>query len=201
MKALVGTKLGMTSVIGEDGSVNAVTVVQAGPMSVTQIRTEEKDGYSAVQLGYLPTKLGKAQAGHQKAAKVELKHLKEFQADGAEINVGQQFDVGVFSEGELVKVTGTAKGKGFAGTIKRHNFHRGPKTHGSSNYRKPGSIGSMYPQKIFKGKRMAGRMGGHKVSVRNLKVAFVDPQQHLIGLVGAVPGPRKSVLSIEGLES
>lgn len=196
MKALIGTKLGMISVIDEQGTLNAVTVIQAGPMRVTQVKTPEKDGYSSVQLGYGQAKLSKSQAGHQKAANSQAKHLKEFRTE-TETSVGDQFDVSVFTEGDKVKVSGVSKGKGFAGTVKRHHFQRGPKTHGSSNYRKPGSIGSMYPQKVFKGKRMSGRMGGDNSSVRNLRVAFVDQDQHLIGIVGSVPGPKKGILTIE----
>lgn len=200
VKALIGTKLGMISMIDKDGAASAVTLIQAGPMTVTQVRTLDKDGYQALQLGYGQAKAGKSRSGHLKASGSEAKHLKEFRTD-EESSVGEKYDVSAFSEGDSVKVSGTTKGKGFAGTVKRHNFHRGPKTHGSNNYRRPGSIGSMYPQKVFKGKRMAGHMGGDRASVRNLRVAFVDPEQNLIGIFGPVPGPSKAIVTIRGIES
>lgn len=199
MKALVGTKLGMTTVIQENGSSQAVTVIHAGPMTATQVKTVDSDGYNAVQLGYsLAKNPAKPQVGHTKTLNMTPKVLKEFKTS-EEIAVGDSFSVSVFEVGDAVKVSGLTKGKGFAGTIKRHNFSRGPKTHGSRNYRKPGSIGSMYPQKIFKGKRMAGRMGYENASVLNVKVAFVDAEQNLIGLIGAVPGPKKGIVTVEGL--
>lgn len=197
MKALIGTKLGMTSVIAEDGKVTAVTLIQAGPMSVVRTKTVETDGYDAVILGYSQAKKpAKAQLAKAKSAP---KVIKEFRGHEDAPAVGESFDVSTFAVGDAVKVTAKTKGKGFAGTIKRHNFNTGPKTHGSDNYRKPGSIGSMYPQKVFKGKKMAGQMGATQASVRNLKVAFVDPEKHLIALSGAVPGPRRGVVSVEGI--
>ena len=197
MKALVGTKLGMSSLIAQDGKVTAVTLIQAGPMTVTRVKTADSDGYEAVQLGYGQAKHpAKAQLAKAKTAP---KVLREFRLDGDAPAAGEQFDVSTFSVGDAVKVTATSKGKGFAGTVKRHNFNTGPKTHGSSNYRQPGSIGSMYPQKVFKGKKMAGQMGGAQSAVRNLKVLYVDPAQHLIGLSGAVPGPKKGLVKVEGI--
>lgn len=200
MKAVIGTKLGMVSLITPDGTLQAVTLIQAGPIQVTQVRTEEKDGYQAVQVGFGKAKLGKSQAGHQKAAGSQATHLREFRTQD-EHSVGEQFDVSVFSEGDTVKVSGVSKGKGFAGTVKRHHFKRGPKTHGSSNYRQPGSIGSMYPQKVLKGKRMAGRMGSKRASVRNLKVVLIDKDQHVIGVIGSVPGARKGLVTVEEIGS
>lgn len=200
MKALIGTKLGMTTVIEADGHARPVTVIQAGPVTVTQIRTTEKDGYDAIQVGYgKDSKPSKPVAGHSKTLSITPKIVGEFTSE-TDVSIGDQFDVTIFATGDVVKVSGVSKGKGFAGTIKRHNFQRQRKTHGGKgNTRKPGSIGSMYPQKIFKGKRMAGRMGRERSTMRNLKIAFVDPKQNTLGVVGAVPGPRKSIVRVEGL--
>jgi large subunit ribosomal protein L3 len=144
--------------------------------------------------------LSKAVAGHTKSAKVSPKFIREFRIDGdADLKVGDAIDVSAFELGDVVDATGTSKGKGFAGTVKRHNFNTSKKTHGGNgNVRKPGSIGSMYPQKVFKGKRMAGRMGHDQVTVKNLEVAYVDLTNNLIGLKGAVPGPRKGLIVIGG---
>ncbi len=202
MKALITRKVGMTSTIAEDGTTNAVTLLSASPCVITQIKTAEVDGYTAVQLGTEEDKkMGKAQAGHFKNAKVQPKVVREFRVDEIteDLKVGEVLSPEVFSVGDIVDVTGTSKGKGWAGTIKRHNFHRQRKTHGGKgNTRKPGSIGSMYPQHIFKGKRMAGQMGHEQVTVKNLKVAFIDTELNVIGVVGAVPGPRKSVVIVRG---
>lgn len=202
MKALLGTKIGMTQILGEDGAMIPVTLIQAGPCTVTQVKTADKDGYNAVQIGYGEGKnLSNAVAGHVKAAKVTPKVLREIRVDEleGEVKIGDVFDVNEFAVGDNVNVTGTSKGKGFAGTVKRHNFNTSKKTHGGNGYvRKPGSIGSMYPQKIFKGKRMAGRMGHDQVTVQNLAVAYIDAQSNLIGLKGAVPGPRKGIVMIGG---
>ena len=202
MKALLGTKIGMTQIIGEDGRVTPITLIQAGPVTVTQVKTVESDGYNAVQVAYGEGKnLSKAVAGHVKSAKVTPKHIREFRVDTLPegLKVGDAIDVNTFELGELVQATGTSKGKGFAGTVKRHNFNTSKKTHGGNgNVRKPGSIGSMYPQKVFKGKRMAGQMGHDQVTVKNLAVAYIDAETNLIGLKGAVPGPRKGLVVIGG---
>ena len=204
MKALVARKIGMTSAINQDGAVQAITLLAVENNTVIHHKTEGKDGYSAVQLGASATKkLSKSVAGHVKKAKVMPRIIREFRV--AEIpealNVGSQISADVFSVGDIVNVTGLSKGKGFAGTIRRHNFHRQRKTHGGKgNTRKPGSIGSMYPQRIFKGSKMAGQLGHGRVTVRNLKVALVDADKGLLGVTGAVPGPRKSVLLIKGRE-
>ncbi len=193
----------MTSTIGEDGVVQAITLLSAAPCTITQIKTDEKDGYTAVQLGCEENKrMGKSGAGHFKAAGIMPKLVREFRVDelSEELKVGEKVSADSFNVGDVVHVTGTSKGKGFAGTIKRHNFQRGRKTHGGRSYRRPGSIGSMFPQKIFKGKRMAGQMGAEQVTVRNLKVALVDLDLGVIGVVGAVPGPRKSVVLVRGVE-
>lgn len=201
MKALITRKVGMTSIILEDGSLTPVTLLSASPCVVTQVKTAETDGYMAVQLGFEEAKkVGKAQAGHFKKAGITPKVVREFRVDEIEdgIETGTKLAADVFELGDTVHVTGTSKGKGFAGTIKRHNFKRGRKTHGGQSYRRPGSIGSMYPQKIFKGKRMAGQMGHEQVTVRNLKVALVDTENQVIGLIGAVPGPRKGIIVVKG---
>jgi large subunit ribosomal protein L3 len=198
MKALLGTKIGMTQILQEDGVAIPVTLIQAGPCTVTQVKTVETDGYDAVQLGFGSGKnLSNAVAGHVKAAGVTPKYIREFRdvEVGDDVKVGAQFDVTSFEVGEHIDVTGTSKGKGFAGNVKRNNFTTSKKTHGGNGYvRKPGSIGSMYPQKVFKGKRMAGRMGAEQVTVKNLIVALVDKENNLIGVKGAVPGPRRSLV-------
>lgn len=203
MKAIIGTKLGMTQVVNEAGHLVPVTLVEAGPCTVTQIKNIEKDGYSAIQLGYGESKkLNKAQTGHLKQAASSSKKLREFRtedvASASDIEVGSKITVENFEEGDVVKVTAISKGKGFAGTIKRHNFSRGPETHGSHNTRGPGSIGSMYPQKVFKGKKMAGHMGAEQVTTRGLKVAYLDAASNIIGIKGAVPGPNKGIVYIVG---
>jgi large subunit ribosomal protein L3 len=200
MKALLGTKIGMTQILGDDGVAVPVTLVKADPCTVTQVKTVETDGYTAVQIGHGKGKnLSNAVAGHVKAANITPKYIREFRAEelGEDVKVGTQFDVTAFEVGDHVDVTGISKGKGFAGTVKRHNFNTSKSTHGGNgNVRKPGSIGSMYPQKVFKGKRMAGQMGNERVTVKNLKVAFIDPENNLIGLRGAVPGPRRGLVRI-----
>jgi len=202
MKALITRKVGMTSTISDDGTVQAITLLSASPCVITQVKTTEADGYKAVQLGFEEAKeqnVAKAQQGHFKAAGILPKILREFRVDEIteDLKVGEAINPEVFSVGDEIDVTGTSKGKGWAGTIKRHNFHRGRKTHGGRSYRRPGSIGSMYPQKIFKGKKMAGQMGHEQVTVKNLKVALVDTENGVIGVTGAVPGPRKGIVIIK----
>lgn len=203
MKALITRKVGMTSTIDKDGSVQAVTLLAVGDQTVLQHKTDEKDGYTAVQVGAETTKkLSKSVAGHVKNAKVMPKLIREFRVTEipAELSVGSKISADVFDVGDTVNVIGTSKGKGWAGTIKRHNFHRQRQTHGAKgSTRKVGSIGSMYPQRIFKGKKMAGQLGASQVTVRNLKVALVDTEQNVIGIAGAVPGPRKSVVIVKGV--
>ena len=204
MKALLGTKIGMTQLISEDGKAIPVTIIKAGPVTVTQVKTVETDGYNAVQVGFeLGKNLSKAVAGHLKAADVTPKYIREFRITDTseELIVGNTFDVTAFELGDVVDATGTSKGKGFAGTIKRHNFERHKKSHGGKgNVRKPGSIGSMYPQKVFKGKRMAGRMGHDTVTVKNLVVSYIDVENNLIGLKGAIPGPKRGLIVINALK-
>ncbi|HSX45399.1 MAG TPA: 50S ribosomal protein L3 [Candidatus Saccharimonadia bacterium] len=200
MKALITRKVGMTSTIGEDGVVQAVTLLSVAEHTVLAHKTDEKDGYTAVQVGAeTAKKLSKSVAGHVKAAKVTPKIIREFRTPEIpeELNVGSKISADVFSVGDSVSVTGTTKGKGWGGTIRRHNFHRGRKTHGGGSYRRPGSIGSMYPQHIFKGTKMAGQLGHDQVTVKNLKVALVDTELGVIGVTGAVPGPRKSIVLVK----
>ncbi|NLA42761.1 50S ribosomal protein L3 [Candidatus Saccharibacteria bacterium] len=202
MKALLGTKIGMTQIISEDGVAIPVTIIQAGPVTVTQVKTVETDGYNAVQVAFgVGKNLSKAVAGHTKSAKVTPKHIREIRVENLPegLKVGDTIDVNAFELGETVHATGTSKGKGFAGTIKRHNFKASARSHGGNgNVRRVGSIGSMYPQKVFKGKKMAGRMGNDRVTVKNLSVAYIDPENNLIGLKGAVPGPKKGLVMIGG---
>ncbi len=199
MKALITRKVGMTSIISEDGATQAITLLSASPCTITRIKSLESDGYNAVQLGFETKKLGKAQTGQFKPANVQPKIVKEFRVEEIEesMKVGELISADVFNIGDIVDVVGTSKGKGWAGTIKRHNFHRQRATHGGKgNTRKVGSIGSMYPQKIFKGKKMAGQMGDERVTIKNLKVAFIDTELGVIGVSGAVPGPRKGIVLI-----
>ena len=206
MQVILGTKIGMTQIIGEDGVVTPVTVLQAGPITVTQIKTVETDGYNAVQVGYGQSKnLSKSVSGHTKKAgeNINPRILKEFRVDEIPegLKLGDKITVESFKLGDKVTVTGTSKGKGFAGTVKRHNFIESRNTHGfKGNIRRVGSIGSMYPQKVFKGKKMPGRMGHEQVTVKNLVVAYIDVEKNLIGVKGAVPGPRKGIVSVEGKE-
>jgi len=201
MAALLGKKIGMTQVFQEDGRVERVTVVEAGPCHVTGIRTFDRDGYEAVQLGFGATtekRLTRAELGHLKKADAPaLRHVKEFRDEAAELQVGDTVTVEAFEKGQTVKVSGTSKGKGFQGTVKRHNFSRGPVTHGSHNVRAPGSIGaSATPSRVFKGVRMAGRLGGKRVTQVGLKVHEVDAENNLLLVKGAVPGPKNGIVEI-----
>lgn len=201
MKALITRKLGMTSHIASDGSVQAITLLSVDNNVVIGKRTDEKDGYSAAILGAgNKKKQTKPVAGFVKSSKASPAIIKEFRIanDKEEYNVGDQIKADIFNVGDVVSVTGTSKGKGWAGTIKRHNFHRGRKTHGGRSYRRVGSIGSMYPQRVLKGKKMSGRMGHEQVTTHGLKVAFIDNESNTIGLTGSVPGPKKSVVLVKG---
>ena len=206
MQVIIGTKIGMTQIIGDDGMVTPVTILQAGPCTVTQIKTVETDGYNAVQVGYgVGRNLSKSVAGHVKKAgeNISPKVLKEFRLEEIpeDMKPGDTLTVESFKIGDKVAVTGTSKGKGYAGTVKRWNFNESRNTHGfKGNIRRVGSIGSMYPQKVFKGKKMPGRMGHDKVTVKNLVVSYIDTENNLIGLKGAVPGPKKSIITVEGKE-
>jgi large subunit ribosomal protein L3 len=201
MAAILAKKLGMTQRFLDDGKIERVTVLEAGPCPVTGIRTVERDGYEAVQLAFGPCKeksLSKAELGHLKKADTSAhRHLAEFRGEAGELLVGQTVTVEAFSPGDLVKVSGKSKGKGFQGTIRRHNFKRGPASHGSHNIRAPGSIGaSATPSRVFKGLRGAGRMGGGRVTQRGLTVVEVVPRRNLMLVRGAVPGPRGGVVEV-----
>jgi large subunit ribosomal protein L3 len=200
VKALITRKIGMTSIINDSGAVIAVTLLSAAPNTVTQVKNKDTDGYMAVQIGSGEAKkTPKAQQGHFKPAGILPKIIREFRVHEIEenIKVGEKLSADLFSIGDQVDVTGTSKGKGWAGTIKRHNFHRGRKTHGGRSYRRPGSIGSMYPQRIFPGKKMAGHMGHEQVTIKRLSVALVDMDLGVIGVSGAVPGPRKGIVILK----
>lgn len=199
VQGILGQKLGMTQVFAEDGNAVPVTVIAAGPCYVTQVKTIENDGYEAVQLGFGAAKrLSAAEKGHLKGID-PVKHLREFRVDDVSaVEVGQQIDVTLFEEGEHVNISGTSKGKGFAGVVKRHHFAGGPKTHGQSDrMRSPGSSGATTtPGRVLKGKRRAGRMGGERVTVKNLEVVRVDGERNLLLVRGAVPGPKNGLLMI-----
>jgi large subunit ribosomal protein L3 len=201
VKGIVGRKLGMTQVFDEEtGVVTPVTVIEAGPCPVVQVKTVETDGYEAVQLAFdevAERKVTKGELGHLKKGGVgPHRHLVEFRG-GSELTVGESVTVDAFEPGESVKVSGTGIGKGFAGTIKRHRFHRGPASHGSHNVRKPGSIGAAaYPARVFKGMKMAGRLGGKRVTQVGLSVHSVDPEQNLLLVKGAVPGPKNGIVEV-----
>ncbi|MBO3445435.1 MULTISPECIES: 50S ribosomal protein L3 [Clostridia] len=202
MKGILGKKLGMTQIFTETGIVIPVTVVEAGPIVVTQIKTVEKDGYNAIQIGFGDAKeksLNKPQKGHLAAANVLKKHLKEFRVDSVEgYTVGQEINADLFAAGEVIDVTGISKGKGFQGPIKRHGQSRGPESHGSRYHRRPGSMGACsFPGRVFKNKKLAGHMGSVKVTVQNLEVVKVDADKNLILVKGAIPGPKGSVVTIK----
>ena len=202
MKGILGKKLGMTQIFTEAGDVIPVTVVEAGPVVVTQIKTTEKEGYNAVQVGYGEVKeksLNKPQKGHLAAANVLKKHLKEFRMDSVEgYTVGQEIKADIFAAGEKIDVTGTSKGKGFQGPIKRHGQSRGPESHGSRYHRRPGSMGACsFPGRVFKNKKLAGHMGSVKVTVQNLEVVRVDADKNLILVKGAIPGAKGSVVTLK----
>lgn len=205
MKGMIGKKVGMTQIFDEQGNVVPVTVIEAGPCYVTQVRNDERDGYMAVQLGYgetKPRRLTKGQIGHlQKNNLPALQYLREFRVkgDGAvEVEEGSEIKVDVFEQGERVDVIGISKGRGFAGTIKRHNFNRQPKTHGQSDReRAPGSIGMCAaPGRTFKGMRMGGRMGNDRVTMQNLEVVVVDAEKNLLAVRGSVPGSKGGIVMI-----
>jgi large subunit ribosomal protein L3 len=218
VKGILGKKVGMTQVFNERGEMIPVTVIEAGPCWVTQIKTAERDGYNAVQLGFdevKPKRLTRGEKGHLGLLKTDaahprrrtltgevppLRYLREFRVKAEEMpQEGERITVDIFAVGERVDVVGTSKGRGFAGTVKRHHFNRQPKTHGASDReRAPGSIGSTTtPGRILKGLRMAGRMGGERVSVQNLEVVLVDAERNLLAVRGGVPGPRGALVLIK----
>ncbi len=204
VKGIIGKKVGMTQVIKEDGEVVPVTVLEAGPCFVTQVKTELRDGYRAVQLGFGETKakhLTKGQLGHLRRASVpDLRYLRELRTrEDEEYELGQKVLVDIFEPGEQVDVTGKSKGRGFAGVVKRYGFSGGPRTHGQSDReRAPGSIGACAtPGKVWKGKKMPGRMGGKRTTVQNLEVVVVDPDRNLLAVKGTVPGPNGNLILVK----
>ncbi len=205
MKGIIGRKVGMTQVYDEKGNAVPVTVIEAGPCYVTQIRTADTDGYIAIQLGFGVTKttrLTRGQLGHLQRNNLQaLKYLREFRVrdNNVDVNEGQEIKVDVFAKGERVDVIGKSKGRGFAGTIKRHNFNRQPKTHGQSDReRAPGSVGgTTFPAHVWKGKKMAGRMGNDRVTSQNLEVIVVDANRNLLAVRGSVPGANGGIVMVK----
>jgi len=209
IKSILGQKIGMSQIFNKEGKAIPVTVIKAGPCLVTQIRSKEKDGYDAVQLGFgKAKKLNKPQKGHLKKIKnsklkIEdyTRWLREVRIKGdqkEELKIGDEITVDIFKEGDKVVVSGISKGKGFQGVIKRHGFSRGPASHGSDHHREPGSIGSMFPQRVVKGRKLPGRTGGQKVSIKNLEIVKVDKENNLLLIKGAVPGGKNNLLIIRG---
>ena len=201
MPAILARKLGMTQVFAEDGHVERVTVLEAGPCPVTAIRTLDRDGYEAVQMAFGAAKekhLTRAELGHLKKADAPpLRHVREFRDEAGELQVGETVTVEAFEVGQKVKIAGTSKGKGFQGTIKRHNFSSGPKSHGSHNKRAPGSIGaSATPSRVFKGIRGPGQMGNKRITQKGLTIVDIRPGDNLLLVRGAVPGPRNGVVEV-----
>lgn len=202
MKGILGKKVGMTQLYKEDGTIVPVTVVEAGPCYVVQKKTVESDGYNALQIGFAERRenlLNKPEKGHfEKAGVKPVRFLKEFRLDNVdEYQVGQEIKVDVFESGEAVDVVGTSKGKGFAGSIKRHNFQRGPMGHGSKSHRRVGSGGAKGPARVFKGTKRPGRLGGERVTVQNLEIVKIDTERNLLVVKGAVPGPKGSLLMVK----
>jgi large subunit ribosomal protein L3 len=200
---ILGTKLGMTQIFDESGLAIPVTIIKAGPCTVTQIKTLDTDGYNSVQLGYLETQsklLNKPELGHlRKTGSPPLKYLKEYRVESSPSTpLGSVLSVDLFNIGDKISVTGKTIGKGFAGTVKRHNFTRGPMTHGSKNHREPGSIGmGTTPGRVYPGKRMAGRLGGKHTSIKNLQIVLINLENNLLVVKGAIPGKLGNLLSIK----
>ena len=207
MTLILGRKRGMTQVFTDDGDAVGVTVIEAGPCVVTEVRTQEKHGYDAVQLGFEDVRekvIAKPQRGQFKAAGVTAKRfLREERLEGgADVNVGDTVDASAFGEGDFVDVIGTTKGRGFAGGIKRHGFSRGNETHGCMNVRRPGAIGACaYPGRVFKGKRMGGHYGNKRHTQKNLRVVKVDAERNLLFVAGAVPGPNGGFIQVQGAKT
>ncbi len=203
MKGILGRKVGMTQIFDDNGIVIPVTLIEAGPCYVTQKKTQDKDGYDAIQLGFdeiSKARVKKPMDGHfKRSGTPAVKYLREFQVSNPnEYEEGQKIDVSIFNVGDKVDITGTSKGKGFAGVVKRHGFKGGPKTHGQSDrWRAPGSVGAgSTPGRILKGMRMGGRMGNQRVTVQNLKIALVDPEKNILAIKGAIPGGKNGLIII-----
>jgi len=201
MIGIIGRKIGMMHVFSNEGEAKGVTAIEAGPCFVTQIKTTDKDGYDAIQLGFNETnRLNSPERGHLKKTGRSLRYLREFKEDaGMSLEVGQKVDVSMFNPGDIIDITGTSKGKGFAGGMKRHHFSGGPKTHGQSDRaRAPGSIGgTTFPGRVYKGKRMAGHMGNRRITEVGVKIVEVDSDRNMLLVEGAVPGAFKSLLTIK----
>ncbi len=199
-KLLIGKKLGMSQIFAEDGRLIPVTVIEAGPCLVSQVKTQATDGYEAVQIGYgAVRKPTKPVTGHfSKYGVAPLRYVREMRvADASQYQPGQEFKADLFAAGEKIDVEGTSKGKGFAGTIKRWNFAQGPMGHGSKNHRRPASTGAKGPARVFKGKKAPGRMGGERVTIQNLEIVKVDVEKNMILVKGAVPGPKKGLVYLK----
>lgn len=202
MKAILGKKIGMTQIFSAEGKAVPVTVIQAGPCAVVQTKTTDNDGYEAVQIGFdeiKETRTNKPQKGHFAKANVKpVRHLREFRvANAGEYQLGQEIKADIFSAGDVVDITGITKGKGFAGAIKRHGFQRGPMAHGSKYHRGAGSLGALGPNRVFKGRKLPGRMGGLKVTIQNLEVVKVDAERNLLLVKGSIPGSKKNLVTIK----
>ena len=202
MKAIIGKKVGMTQIFDENGYVIPVTVIEAGPCTVAQVKSVDADGYNAVQLGFGDIKdkhINKPEKGHFAKSKLAAKkHLREFRVDSADVKVGDEVKADVFVAGDKIDVQGTTKGKGFQGVIKRHGQHRGPMGHGSMYHRRPGSMGSTStPGRVFKGKKLPGHMGVQTVTIQNLDVVRVDMDKNVLLVKGSVPGPKGAILKIK----
>lgn len=202
MKAIIGKKVGMTQIFDEKGNVIPVTVIEAGPCTVAQVKSVDTDGYNAVQLGFGDVKdkhINKPEKGHFAKSKLAAKkHLREFRVDSADVKVGDEVKADVFVAGDRIDVQGTTKGKGFQGVIKRHGQHRGPMGHGSMYHRRPGSMGSTStPGRVFKGKKLPGHMGVQTVTIQNLDVVRVDMDKNVLLVKGSVPGPKGAILKIK----
>jgi len=200
-KGILGKKLGMTQIFDAQGRAVPVSVVEAGPCVVLQKKSSDHDGYNAIQVGFGQVReklINKPLKGHfAKAGVKPVRHIREFRVENIdEYQVGQELKADVFAEGEFVDVIGVSKGKGFAGGIKRHGFHRGPMKHGSKYHRRPGSLGAKGPARVFKGRKLPGRLGGERVTVQNLRVVRVDPERNLLLIRGAIPGPRRSLVVV-----
>ena len=200
MKLIIGKKIGSERIFSKEGESVPVTVVHTFPCYVTQIKTKEKEGYDAIQIGCVEKRrLNKAKSGHLKKANVKAKLAKFFEfpiETKKNFNLGDKIDVSIFKEGEKVDVLGVSKGKGFAGTIKRHKFHQGPRTHGSHNIRQPGSIGATGPQRVFKGKKMPGHLGHENVTIKNLEIMRIDSKHNEMLIKGPVSGPNDNLIEI-----
>ncbi len=200
-KAIMGIKIGMTQIFDKDDKAVPVSIVEAGPCTVLQKKKQETDGYNAIQVGFYNLKekmVNKPQKGHFKKANVKpLRHIKEFRLDDVDnYEIGQEIKADIFEAGEAIDVTGTSKGKGFAGGVKRHNFARGAMGHGSKYHRRPGSLAAKGPARVFKGRKLPGRLGGERVTVQGLEVVRVYPERNLILVKGSIPGPKKGLVII-----